>query len=66
MEDYSGTKYLMLGFEISNKNLSGGGILRVENDTNPPAVLDLWVSEVGPGLGRSGQRSGKSQASSQV
>ena len=41
-------------------------ILGCKNDTNTPAILELWVQEVGPGLGQSGQRGGKMQASSQV
>ena len=45
----------MLGLKIQTKLHEVMMVLECKNDTNTPAVLEVWVSEVGPGLGKRGR-----------
>ena len=51
---------------MAQKNHEVGIVLECKNDTNIPVFLELWVLEVGMGLGKRGKDPGKSQKHSMI
>ena len=52
---FSATNAPILGLKFPNKTSRGVDFLEHKNDIDTPAVLELWVLEIGPGLGRRGK-----------
>ena len=48
------------------KNIEVRIVIEHKNDTNAPAVLDMWVSEVGPWLGQRVKETGNKQQRSLI